>query len=181
MRNKKVSSKVLQDHWTASPPRLDALAFKEHKVKIVYLISITLLVSFANASDEYKSKYIANYIKQMLPVMAANFSKNIPMISKEKSEQLAENLVPKMAECQYESVSHYPKKYWESSIISVSEGSSLEEAASIVDDLMADDLEKGNITDKDVVHIVSKAQEYIDSCLKGSIKGVRAFLANSKS
>ena len=135
-------------------------------MKYVVLIFLTFLISFANASNDFERQYIENYIKQMVPLMIANIANKFLNISQENAEKLANDLVPKMARCQYASVSHYPKKYWEPYIASVATGARLQEAASIVDDLVEEDVEKGHATEEEIVAMVEKAQKYLQLCIK---------------
>jgi len=118
------------------------------------------------ASENVKNEYIKNYIKHMLPTIIENISKQSPSTPIEQVEELAKNLMPKMAECQFESVNHYPKRYWEPSIIPVSMGESPQQAASYVDKLTEQDWEVGKISGEELVKMVEKAQNYLRNCLE---------------
>ncbi len=132
-------------------------------------IILALVISNHSAASEntVESNYIKNYIEQMTPVLIDNFSQHMPDKNNIELTLMAEDLVVKMAKCQFDSVSHYPKDYWEQAIIPISNGESIQSSNAAFEDNLGRDIEAGSISEEEMLNMVQTAIEKVNRCLEG--------------
>ncbi len=119
-------------------------------------IILALVISnhYAAAENTVESNYIKNYIEQMTPILIDNFSQHMPDKSNKELTLMAEGLVVKMAKCQFDSVSHYPKDYWKQAIIPISNGESIHSSNAAFEDSLGRDIEAGSISEEEMLNMV---------------------------
>jgi hypothetical protein len=133
-----------------------------------YFICFTLLIlPFSSFSGEdIESDYRKNYIEQMTPIMMKKMANAMPEESIEQIEKQTNMLVIKMAGCQYESVEHYPKEYWDKAIIPISKGEDMSESLEKFESYMSTQLEHGNISEEEIVLLLGTTKTNLEYCIK---------------
>jgi len=70
-----------------------------------------------------------------------------------------------MSECQYDSVNHYPRKYWEKAILPIADGVDINTSNENFNAMLATELEQGAISEQEIINMVEMAEKNIQSCL----------------
>ncbi|WP_415889262.1 hypothetical protein ACMXYV_14995 [Neptuniibacter sp. SY11_33] len=128
-----------------------------------------LLLVFCNAAvaeiQTLESSYISNYAHQVEPILLENYRKNMAEKSEQAQIDAAKRMAPKLAKCQFQSVAHYPKKYWEQSIYPITNGEDLKTTANKLETMIYQDIASGEFSEQALMQMLSSSQDNLQNCL----------------
>lgn len=131
------------------------------------MLALLILIPGISAAnpDEIKTNYTINYIEQLTPILRDKLVSGMPGVPADKVSKQVEVLIVKMADCQFSSIKHYPKKYWDMAVLPVAAGENLLLNNKKIDTFFESEIKKGKISVDEVVELVEKAQKHLRACM----------------
>jgi len=133
--------------------------------KILLLLPFLFAGQQALALDSQDEEdYKQHYIEQMKPLALKQIGTNSPDMSADEIKIEANTYVNKMAECQLESMEHFPKRYREKAIMPVAQGEDVREAVKALDETIQQDIDQGKVSKQEIINMAQTAQEKAQAC-----------------
>ena len=138
-------------------------------MKSITLACLAGALAFANtsafANPPLEEKYKENFSAELQPIIKQRLLiEKQRNISPEKLESLSLAQAEKIAECQYQSIQHYPEKYRNLSIGYIASGLSSKDAHRRVTESMFTAIDSGELPKHDFQAFMEKAISSFKSC-----------------
>lgn len=133
--------------------------------KLLLLLPFIFAGQQALALDSQdEENYKQHYVEQMKPLVVKQIASNAPELSADELKNEANIYANKMAECQLESMAHFPEEYREKAILPVAQGEDLRDTNQALDEEIKHDIETGKVSQEEIITMAQTAQEKVQMC-----------------
>ena len=134
------------------------------KNKLTSLVVI-FAVSQCLTAQELNSKYVANYVRQVTPILEGMFIEKYPDASPKDLSAQVSSEANKMANCQLHAIDDYPQPYKQASIDPIENGESLQTVSKAVANMMKADIQSGALAMPEFKRILGAATAKFRACM----------------
>lgn len=134
--------------------------------KLLLLVPFIIAAQQAVAVDlEAQNNYKKHYIEQIKPLVIKKLAHDKPDLQGTTIKREADAYAAKMAECQLEGLSLFPKAYQDKAILPVANGESVAATTVSLNELLKQDIDAGKLNKDEVSAMIQNAQQTVQICI----------------